>query len=579
MPYQADQITMQVIRYAMEQVADEIGYSLMRMSRTTIVKEILDFSCAVLDSRGNTIAQAHFAPMLMHSLETTTRKLLELYPQEEFQEGDVFISNDPYMGGQHVMDVQFITPVIFEGKLVGFVADIAHQLDMGGSVPGGVAGGLTEIYQEGLRLPPVKFMRAGKEDKQLVSIIANNIRLPERTLGDFRAQTAATFVGVRHMKEVFTKYGAEVVSRCFDMLLDYSESRMREGIRSIPDGDYTGVDYVDNDGHTDTPVRVQVNVHKRGDEAWIDFKGSSSQVQGNINCPVACSSSAVFYVLIAVSDSHVPVNSGCYRPIHLEYEEGTVVCPSLPAAVTARSQTTTKIIEALMKGLAQAIPDRVTAGSHGQAATCAFLGADSDTGERFAYIEIQGGGGGARPNKDGPDGQDIHLGLFKNTPVEAAELEFPILVERYELVPGSGGAGRFRGGLSLRKDIHFLADVTFARYTDRQEFAPQGLFGGKEGHKGRLILNPGTPQEERLKSKGVSPLKKGDVLSIRLPGSGGYGDPLERDPERVRWDVLNRKISLESAREDYGVVLREDLTVDEGRTATLRGQHPPVATL
>lgn len=572
MPYQADQITMQVIRYAMEQVADEMGYSLMRMSRTTIVKEIFDFSCAVLDAKGNTIAQAHFAPMLMHSLETTTRKLLELYPEDYFQEGDVFISNDPYMGGQHVMDVQFIAPVIFQGRLMGFVADIAHQLDMGGSVPGGVAGGLTEIYQEGLRLPPVKFCRGGEEDPQIVAIIANNIRLPERTLGDFRAQVAATFVGVGHMKDILAKYGADVVSRCFEMLMDYSESRMRDGIRTIPDGEYTGVDYVDNDGHTDDPVRIQVNVHKQGDEVRIDFKGTSPQVQGNINCPVACSSSAIFYVLIAVSDSHVPVNSGCYRPIQIEYEEGTVVCPCLPAAVTARSQTTTKVIEALIKALSQAIPHRVTAGSHGQAATCAFLGARSDTGERFAYIEIQGGGGGARHNKDGPDGQDIHLGMFKNTPVEAAELEFPILVEKYELVPGSGGAGRFRGGLSLRRDIRFLADVTFARYTDRQEFAPQGLFGGKEGHKGRLILNPGTPQEERLKSKGVSPIKKGDVLSIRLPGSGGYGDPLERDPEMVRWDVLNGKITLESARKDYGVVLTADLAIDNLGTAFLRNQ-------
>ncbi len=573
MPYQADQITMQVIRYAMEQVADEMGYSLMRMSRSTIVKEILDFSCAVLDAKGNTVAQAHFAPMLMHSLETTTRKLLDLYPQDYFREGDVFISNDPYMGGQHVMDVQFIAPVIFEGKLMGFVADIAHQLDMGGSVPGGVAGGLTEIYQEGLRLPPVKFCNAGAEDPQIVAIIANNIRLPERTLGDFRAQVAATFVGVRHMKEILAKYGPGIVSRCFEMLLDYSESRMREGIGRIPDGDYTGVDYVDNDGHTDTPVKVQVNVHKRGDEIRIDFKGTSSQVQGNINCPVACSSSGIYYVLIAVSDSHVPVNSGCYRPVHIEYEEGTVVCPRLPAAVTARSQTTTKVIEALIKALAQAIPDRVTAGSHGQAATCAFLGVQPDTGERFAYVEIQGGGGGARPNKDGPDGQDIHLGLFKNTPVEAAELEFPILIERYELIPGSGGPGKFRGGLSLRKDIHFLTDVTFSRYTDRQEFAPQGLFGGKEGHKGRLILDPGTPREKRLKSKGVSPLKKGHVLSIRLPGSGGYGDPRERDPGMVRWDVLNGKVTMESAREDYGIALREDLTIDEAETALLRSHN------
>ena len=233
----------------------------------------------------------------------------------------------------------------------------------------------------------------------------------------------------------------------------------------------------------------------------------------------------------------------------------------------------TKITEAMLKAMSQIVPDRVVSGSHGQACTCSFNGIDPGTGKRFSYIEIQGGGAGARPRKDGPDGQDLHLGRFMNTPVEAVEIEYPVMIERYGFIPDSGGAGKYRGGLSLRRDIRFLTDVTWARYSDRQKFSPQGLFGGKEGTKGEFVLNPGMSREQKEKSKGVSELRTGDLLSIRLPGSGGYGPPSERDPELVRWDVLNGKVSLESARGDYLVALNDDLTINEKETEALRRKH------
>jgi N-methylhydantoinase B len=264
------------------------------------------------------------------------------------------------------------------------------------------------------------------------------------------------------------------------------------------------------------------------------------------------------------------VNSGTFRPINVESEEGLITNPRPPAGVTARSQTMTKITEAMLKAMSEAVPNRVVSGSHGQACTCSFNGIHPETGKRFSYIEIQGGGAGARPDKDGPDGQDLHLGRFLNTPVEAAELENPVMIERYEFIPDSGGAGKYRGGLSLRRDIRFFTDVTWARYSDRQKFSPQGLFGGKEGTRGELILNPGTPHEEKQKSKGVTQLKPDDLLSIRLPGSGGYGNPMDRDPQLVCWDVVNSKVSVESARENYGVAIRSDLTVDEEETVALR---------
>jgi len=571
MAYKADPVTMQVIRYGLEAIADDMGYNLMRMGRTTIVKEIMDINCAVLDATGGILAQAHLCPLMMFSLPETAANMLK--DVEKFEEGDVIICNDPYLGGQHLLDMQFFSPVIYDGELIAFVANIAHQLDMGGAVPGGVAGGLTEIFQEGLRVPFTKLYRNGKEDRKIFDFIGRNIRIPEKTLEDFRAQAATTVGGVKRVKELVTKYGLETYKQCTAMLLDYAEDMVRRALRAMPDGDFTGVDYVDDDGFSDDPFKVQVNVHKKGEEIWVNFNGTSRQAKGNINCPWSCSQGGVFYTIVGIVDPYMVVNSGTFRPIHVESEEGLITNPKPPAGVTARSQVMTKITEAMLKAMSQVVPNRVVSGSHGQACTCSFNGIHPETGRRFSYIEIQGGGAGARPDKDGPDGQDLHLGRFLNTPVEAAEIENPVMIERYEFIPDSGGAGKNRGGLSLRRDIRFFTDVTWARYSDRQKFSPQGLFGGKEGTRGELILNPGTSNEQRQKSKGVTQLRGGDLLSIRLPGSGGYGDPRERDPNKVRWDVLNGKVSLKSAREDYLIIFNENLTINEEETKSLRTKN------
>ena len=570
MAYKADPVTMQVIRYGLEAIADDMGYNLMRMGRTTIVKEIMDINCAILDSTGGILAQAHLCPLMMFSLPATAANMLKRV--EHFDEGDVIICNDPYLGGQHLLDMQFFAPVLHEGEPVAFVANIAHQLDMGGAVPGGVAGGLTEIYQEGLRIPFVKLYRGGEEDRQLFDLISRNIRIPEKTLEDFRAQAATTAGGVQRVKNLVNKYGLKTFRECTAMLLDYGEKIVRQAIQAMPDGDFTGVDTVDDDGCSEDPFKVQVNVHIRGDTMKVDFNGSSRQARGNINCPLSCTQGGVFYTMVGIVDPYMVINSGTFRPIEVESEEGLITNPRPPAGVTARSQTMTKVTEAMLKAMSRVLPNKVVSGSHGQACTCSFNGIRPETGKRFSYIEIQGGGAGARPDKDGPDGQDLHLGRFMNTPVEAAELEYPVMVERYEFIPDSGGAGEHRGGLSLRRDIRFFTDVTWARYADRQKSAPQGLFGGKEGTRGAFTLNPGTAEEQKQKSKGVSQLKAGDVLSILLPGSGGYGDPRERDPELVRWDVLNGKVSLESAGRDYLVAFNDDLTINKKETEVLRAK-------
>ena len=550
----ADPVLMQVLRYATEQVADEMGHTLVRTARSTIIKEIKDISCAVFDRHGNTVAQAHHAPMLLTGFEIPMRSLRKRFKDEELNDGDVIIFNDPYIGGQHVMDLVTFAPVRYQGKLVGFVGSIAHHADMGGAAAGGTQGGLTEIYLEGIRFPMVKLYKRGKEDAELFGILNNNIRVPDKTLGDIRAQASADFVGARRLKEIFAKYGPDVVQLHMDALLDYSEKRIREGFKKIPDGTYTGVDFVDDDGLTGKPIRLQVNIHKQGDHALVDFDGTDAEVPGNVNCPIATVHAAVYYALIAVVDPHVPANSGCYRPFEVRAQEGLVVNPRPPRACGARTNVSQKITEAMMLALAQALPDRVMAGSHGQITNCGFSGYHPETGKRFVYIDIQGGGAGARWCKDGRDGQDSHLARFMNTPVEAVELEFPMRIEKYEFIPDTGGAGKYRGALALRRDIRSLIDeLSFARYGDRQAFAPFGLFGGKEGGKGKFILNPDTPDEKPLKSKGMDKLKKGDLVSLRLPGAGGYGDPRDRDPEAIRRDVRDGKVSPEKAKEEYGV--------------------------
>jgi N-methylhydantoinase B len=558
MKYKADAITMQVIRYAMEQIADEMGHTLVRTARSTVIKEIKDISCAVFDHHGQTVAQAHHAPMLLTGFELGIRALRQRFTDSELADGDIIVFNDPYAGGQHVMDLVTFAPVKIAGRLAGYVGSIAHHSDMGGAAPGGTAGGLTEIFQEGLRLPLIKLYKRGQEDQELFGILANNIRVPDKTLGDIRAQASANFVGVRRMKEIVQKYGLGVVRRCLAMLLDGSEARIRAGLLALPDGDYTGHDWVDDDGVTDDPIPLQVNIHKRGDQATIDFSGTARQVRGNVNCPLATVYAAVYYALIAIVDPHVPPNSGCYRPFVIEAEAGTIVNPNMPAAVGARTNTVQKITEAVFRALAPAVPERVMAGSHGNITNCGFSGYQPGNGKRFVYIDIQGGGAGARPTKDGRDGQDSHLARFKNTPVEAVELEYPVRIERYELIPDTGGPGRYRGALGLRRDIRMLIDdVSWARYGDRQRFAPFGVFGGKDGARGQFVLNPGTAGERVMKSKGLDLLRAGDVVSLRLPGAGGYGDSAQRDRALLLQDIRDGKVSLESAMRDYGLARDE----------------------
>ena len=567
-----DIVTMQVIRYALEQIADEMGYTLVRTGRSTIITEIKDISCVVTDVRGQTIAQAHHNPSLLAGFEITMKELVAAYGPDDLAPGDVIITNDPYKGGQHIMDLYAIAPAFHDGALIGFVGNIAHHSDLGGVAAGGVAGGVREIYLEGLRLPMVKLYKAGVEDREIAAIIANQIRVPDKTLGDIRAQVSSLMVGTGRLDRLFGRYGRDTVEQASRDLLDYSERRLRIGLAGLPDGSYAAEDFIDDDGVNDRPIRIAVRVVIDGERVTVDLSGSDPQAEGNTNSTLANTHAAIYYVLIAVVDPGVPPNSGCYRPVEVIAPPGSIVNPLPPAAVAARTNASQKIVEAMLKALAPVVPERVTAGSHGQITTCGFGGRDPATGAPFIYTDIQGGGSGARPFRDGRDGQDSHLPRFMNTPVEVVEKDFPVRIERYAFIPDSGGAGTFRGGLAIRRDIRMLADgVSFARYGDRQKFAPHGLFGGLPGTMGAFVLNPGTESERRLASKGLEMLAADDLVSLRLPGAGGYGDPLERDLAAIDADLRDGKISPESAARDYRVVVDgETGGVDIAATAALR---------
>ena len=567
-----DIVTMQVIRYALEQIADEMGHTLVRTGRSTIITEIKDISCVVTDPKGQTVAQAHHTPSLLAGFEITMRELVKTYRPEDLAPGDVIVTNDPYRGCQHVMDLYSIAPAYHAGELVSFVGNITHHTDLGGVAAGGVAGGIREIYLEGLRLPMVKLLKRGVEDKEIIGIIANQIRVPDKTLGDIRAQVSSLMVGVDRVDRLFGKYGKQVVQSACVELLDYSERRMRQGLMTIPSGVYYGEDFIDDDGIGDKPIRVAVKLTIDAGRAIVDLTDSDPQAEGNTNSTIANTFAAAYYVMIAVVDPHMPPNSGCYRPIEVVTRPGTVVDPLPPGAVAARTNCSQKIVEALLLALSAAVPDRVPAGGHAQITTCAFGGYDPDTGARFVFTDIQGGGNGGRPYADGSDGQDSHLPRFMNTPVEAIEQRFPIRIERYELVPDSGGAGRYRGSLALRRDIRVLTGpVSFARYADRHTIAPKGLFGGHSGTTGRFELNPGTNHAQPLRSKGLDTLQADDLVRLQLPGAGGYGDPRARDLDALERDLGDGKVTPEAAEAHYDVVIdRATLRIDRPATERRR---------
>ncbi|MEM7127769.1 MAG: hydantoinase B/oxoprolinase family protein [Chloroflexota bacterium] len=520
-------VQVQVLGYALLAVAEEIGATLVRTAYTTNIKERMDCSAAVFDLVGNVIAQAEHIPIHLGSLLGIVENIRKRYNLDEIQQGDMFIANDPYSGGgTHLPDIAVAAPVFHHGKPAAFVANIAHHSDVGGRVPGSNAGDSTSIFQEGIRIPVMRIIEQGELNRELMALILLNTRTPEERKGDLQAQFAANRTGVARMEAIVAQYGLiQYNSHCAE-LLDYAERKLRLAIDKIPDGQYTFHDYMDDDGVGQFPLKIQVQITVCGDQIHLDFEGTDGAAQGAINVVRTALMATVYFAIKSILDPTIPPNAGYFRAIEIDAPIGTIVNPQPPSPVAGRTDTCQRIVDVIYGALAQAAPERVPAASNGAVTALHLSGINPTTGKYYVYPETLGGGGGARPTKDGMDG--VHSGVTNtsNLPIEALEMEYPLRVERYELVTDSGGTGAYRGGMALRRDIRILDhQATLSTHGDRLKFAPWGLAGGEEGGKAQFVVNPGSADEHVFASGKVSEvqLKAGDILRVQTAGGGGYG--------------------------------------------------------
>lgn len=551
-----DPITLEILFNALRSVTDETFAALMKSAYSTNIKERHDHSTTIMDRRGRLVVQAHQSlPIHLASMWGLMESLLARYPEDQIQEGDLFVANDPFVaGGTHLPDVNMAMPVFAAGRLVAFVCNIAHHADIGGAAPGSMAGGMSEIFQEGLRIPVVRLFRRGELQQDLLDLLLLNVRVPEERRGDYFAQIAASRLGVRRLEEVIGTHGLGVVEAAFDQIIARTERRMREAIREIPDGRYRFEDVMDGDGLEafDIPIRVEVEV--AGDRIRFDFAGTAPQVPGSINVTLNATVAAVGYALKALLDPEVPNNQGMLDVLEVSAAPGTLVNAVFPAPVSSRAHTSQRIIDVVLGALAPALPERAVAAANGANSMAVFAGTDPRTGRPYVYLETLGGGMGGRPMKDGKDGVQVGITNTSNLPVEAIELEYPLLVEEYSLIPDSGGAGRHRGGLGLRRVVRPRAPCLFNGVGERFRHRPWGLFGGMPGASGRfLIIEPDGIRRRIHDKPGEVKLSPEQALVVETPGAGGWGPPAERDPDALAEDLASGKFTPQFLRAHYGV--------------------------
>ena len=554
-----DPITLQVIQARLAGIVQEMQNSLFRTGYSTIIRESQDASCAILNRQGEVVAQHVVLPLHMGAFPACAGAILKSYALAEIQEGDAFITNHPYLGGSpHAPDMGVFTPIFYKQEWVGFAANMAHKSDIGGTVPGSGSGSAREIYQEGLHLPPVKLMSRLQPIQEIEEIIAANSRTPGLVIGDMRGQVGAARLGERRIAELMERYGKQTILDSTAVLSSTTEKRVRQVIATWPDGESQGESFVDHDGIDLTrPIRIHVKVKKTGDRIHFDFSGSSDQTQGPANIRPPLVRAACVYCLVALVDRFLPINQGLARVVEATFRAGSVVDPHFPAAVNTYMPTALTVAEAVLRALAAFVPEKRIAGGSGSAALV-LGGRDAQTQRAYVHYEIFSGGTGARWSKDGVSATAFHLSNCKTAPVEIIESEFPTRIERFEMIPDSGGAGRWRGGLGFARDYRILTDeVRLSMRTDKHAVEPFGSDNGLPGGKGACIVNPGGDKEKRLPSRfGDQSLSKGDLLRIERPGGGGQGNPLNRTAEQVLEDVRQGYVSVERARSDYKVVIR-----------------------
>jgi N-methylhydantoinase B len=567
-----DPITFEVVKNALSSTADEMALIIMRSAYSPVVRDSMDYSTALCDRHGQVVAQGLTLAVQLGSFPDCMRILVKDHARTA-QPGDVFLFNDPYgSGGQHLPDMYVIKPLFHDGAIEGWACTMAHHCDVGGITPGSCALHASEIFQEGLCLPIVKLHECGVPNEMLLRIIAKNTRMPTQVIGDLRAQLAACAAGERGYLELLQRHGAQQLRRYLEALQEQAERLMRKVISDIPDGRYTFADWIDGVGTEPEPLKIAVEIVVAGDEITVDFAGTAPQVQAAINCPIAMVNSSTYCAIRCLTNIEIPNCEGYMRPVKIRAPRGSILNPNHPAACAARGVMGYRVFDAIMGAFAGVAPDRVIAGCEGGPTLFAIGGQHG--GKPFVLTEVMVGTWGARATQDGVEGISNPAANLSNNPVELIEAELPLEVLEYSLVPDSGGAGRTRGGLAFARTFRLLADEAVCTVrSDRRDHPPYGVNGGASGSGSRNTLNPGTPNERALPTMPMEAIKlrKGDVFRHVSAGGGGFGSPLERAPHDVLDDVREGKVSLDAAREKYGVVIESrSLRVDEAGTRALR---------
>ncbi|MCB1501444.1 MAG: hydantoinase B/oxoprolinase family protein [Bauldia sp.] len=565
-----DPITFAVLKSGLDTIVDEMAATVMRTARSPIVRDVLDYSASLCDRNGQILSQAKTVALHLGAVPDAMDEIIARFAGS-MRPGDVFILNDPYAGGMHLPDIFMVKPIFADARLQGYAVVVAHHCDMGGRVPGSNAADSTEIYQEGLRIPPSRLYAGGEPDLTLYGIIKANVRVPDLVMGDLDAQLAACAIGEREIGRLLERYGEADLHAYFDALLDYGEALTRKGIAAWPDGTYRFTDYIDGDGFSTEPIPICCAVTVDGDSLVVDFDGSSPQVRGAINATFSFTKSSAYLSVRCALSQEVPNNAGVYRAITVRAPRHSILNPDMPAPVAARALTGYRVVDAVLGALAQIAPDKVMAAGEGGNTVIAIGGYDAETAKPFILVDMINGAWGGRWNKDGVEGITNPAQNMSNLPVETLEARYPLRMEEYAFRPDSCGAGEFRGGIGLVRQYRILADDMILQVrADRTRTLPYGLFGGGAGAPSRNILDPEAEAED-LPGKFTRTTIRDTVIRHEQAGGGGFGDPLRRDLAAIAEDVRDGKVSRDFAVSRHGVVFGEDgLSIDRERTEARR---------
>ena len=565
-----DPIQFELLRNAVISIADEMALTIVRTTYSGVLRDNMDFSTAFCDPEGNLVAQGLTLPGHLGSIPTALAAVVERFGHA-MKPDDLFCLNDPYQGGMHLPDIFIFKPIFHNGERIAFAATICHHTDVGGRVAGSNASDSTEIYQEGLRIPPMYMFEQGKRNETLFSLIEANVRVPVKVFGDIRAQLAACNIAERQFLELVDEHGVDTMSQFLVDFVDYTERVTKAALLELPDGEWSFEDWIDDDGvDVGQPIRLCVKFNKKGDRLFADWTGTSEQVKGAINNTLSFTKAATYCGVKCILPNDIPANEGFFRCVEVKAPPGTIANGVLPAACAARGLTGFRMVDCVLGALAMMLPDKVMAASDGGNTGISIGGYDSERNP-FIYVDFACGTWGARPWADGLSGNSNLFANMATQSIEVCEAENPVEILAYEFVADKAGAGKFRGGAPYRRDYKLLeSEAVLQVRSDRKVFRPYGLYGGNPGASSSNTMNPGRDARP-LDSKLTMTMYSGEVLRHELAGGGGWGDPLERDPESVLWDVRNELVSVKSARDDYGVIVQSDgWQIDYNATEKLR---------